>query len=44
VVKATFAALLDLRGEDQVRRLRGLPPVEPAATGAPGEAQTSSVA
>lgn len=44
VVKATFAALLDLRGEDQVRRLRGLPPIEPAATGAPGEAQTSSVA
>jgi small subunit ribosomal protein S5 len=28
VVKATFAALLELRDEKTVRRLRGLPPVE----------------
>jgi small subunit ribosomal protein S5 len=28
VVKATFAALLSLRQEDEVRRLRGLPPLE----------------
>lgn len=34
VVKATFAALLSLRQEDEVRRLRGLPPREPV----PGEA------
>jgi small subunit ribosomal protein S5 len=38
VVKATFAALLSLRYEDDVRRLRGLPPLEngeggPAAPG-----------
>ena len=37
VVKATFAALLSLRQEDDVRRLRGLPPLaESAQAPAPG--------
>jgi len=31
VVKATFAALLELRSEDEVRRHRGLPPRAPKA-------------
>ncbi len=39
VVKATFAALLGLRQEDEVRRLRGLPPREPA----PGEVAPAPV-
>jgi small subunit ribosomal protein S5 len=38
VVKATFDALLSLRQENDVRRLRGLPPLE----GAAGEASASS--
>ncbi|MEM7050757.1 MAG: 30S ribosomal protein S5 [Acidobacteriota bacterium] len=33
VIKATFAGLLELRTEKQVRRLRGLPPREEAAKG-----------
>ena len=33
VVKATFHALLSLRHEDDVRRLRGLPPLEGAGDG-----------
>jgi small subunit ribosomal protein S5 len=36
VVKATFDALLSLRQEDEVRRLRGLPPLEGAAAAAQG--------
>ncbi len=36
VVKATFHALLSLRHEDEVRRLRGLPPLEGAAAAAQG--------
>jgi small subunit ribosomal protein S5 len=35
VVKATFDALLKLRTMDEVRRLRGLPPLEEAAAAAP---------
>jgi len=38
VVKATFHALLSLRQEDDVRRLRGLPPLEGAAAAAQGPA------
>lgn len=34
VVKATFAGLLSLRSEKEVRRLRGLPPKDEAAAGA----------
>jgi small subunit ribosomal protein S5 len=33
VVKATFDALLNLRQEDEVRRLRGLPPLDPPPGG-----------
>jgi small subunit ribosomal protein S5 len=36
VVKATFDALLSLRQEDEVRRLRGLPPLEGAEAAAQG--------
>jgi small subunit ribosomal protein S5 len=36
VVKATFDALLSLRQEDEVRRLRGLPPLEGEAAAAQG--------
>jgi len=39
VVKATFDALLSLRQEDEVRRLRGLPPLEGAAQAAPPPAR-----
>jgi small subunit ribosomal protein S5 len=38
VVKATFDALLSLRQEDEVRRLRGLPPLEGEAAAAQGPA------
>lgn len=34
VVKATFDALLSLRTEDDVRRLRGLPPLQPSQAAA----------
>jgi small subunit ribosomal protein S5 len=37
VVKATFAALLSLRQEDDVRRLRGLPPLEGAKEASPAQ-------
>jgi small subunit ribosomal protein S5 len=45
VVKATFAALLDLRNEQDVRRLRGLPPrEEPAAPAKPPRGQAQPAA
>jgi small subunit ribosomal protein S5 len=41
VVKATFDALLSLRQEDEVRRLRGLPPLAESAPGSPAQGQRS---
>lgn len=44
VVKATFAALLELRNEKDVRRLRGLPPREEQPPAAPPEGEARAAA